>query len=216
MSTVILSAERLFGFYSYTNHSEYVVGNSSSEYEFSGTQLNFLTSQTSVGVGGLAPQLSVSPDAMPRAGADFVVAGGLTIGGSLGYMSGGGEATSTEDGVVTTTKAGDFSMFLLSPHVGYMLTTSPLISLWLRGGVTIFQATSEAADGQADVTLSGTQLTLDPALVLTPVQNVGILVYPAIDFGLTGNWEATTAGTVTTGNYRFTSYGLAAGLSIML
>jgi hypothetical protein len=43
------------------------------------------------------------------------------------------------------------------------------------------------------------------------------LIYPAVDFGLTGNWEDTDgSGNVTTGNYKFTSYGLAAGLTIML
>jgi hypothetical protein len=109
-------------------------------------------------------------------------------------------------------------MYLLAPRVGYLLATSDLITLWLRGGVTIFSGTTEATYG--DMTLeasaSGTQLSLDPALVLTPTDHVGILLYPAIDFGLTGNWETNQAGSVTTGNFKFTSYGLAGGLAIFL
>jgi hypothetical protein len=92
-----------------------------------------------------------------------------------------------------------------------------MLTFWLRGGVTIFSSTYEPPAGGGDSTVTGTQLTLDPALMLTPAEHVGILIYPAVDFGLTGNWEDTDgSGNVTTGNYKFTSYGLAAGLTIML
>jgi hypothetical protein len=64
----------------------------------------------------------------------------------------------------------------------------------------------------SEITAQGTQLSLEPALVLTPVDHFGFSISAVIEQALTGNWESTNDGVVTSENFRASSYGVSAGL----
>jgi len=195
------------GFYFF---KEVVTIDANSEVEQSGTQINFL-----VGTGSQGQ--AFNPATAPRATFDFVIGGGLTLGGALGYMSRSGEVKTTVEGVSVTVDDATYSAVLFNPRVGYMIRTSPMLSIWIKGGLSVYQFKVEEPEIEGDPgfeqTFTGTQLTIDPALVLTPVDHVGILISPVIDQALTGNWELSSDGVSTEENYRWSNYGVSAGLA---
>lgn len=183
------------------------------EAELTGTQTNFLAGNAAMGDG----EDGLNPSAMPRVTFDFVVGTGLTLGGALAAISTSGqveypygETTETEDFNETTG-------FLFAPRIGYLIPTSPSLTIWLKGGITFFGVTVEEPSPDSDtLSYSGTQLSLDPALLFTPVEHVGILVNPIIDVGLSGSWEIEPdSGSTISEDFKHSSYGVAAGLALL-
>jgi hypothetical protein len=210
-SRFVLSAGRLMGFYSWKATISPPSGTTGTDDELSGTQVNLLYGNSTAGDG----DDTINPPAMPRVAFDFVVASGLTLGGSIGYATTSGEyKTDTGDGTSTTFDFSDNSAFFFTPRIGYLIPTSAVLTIWLRGGLAIYSVTSEEPSPSTyKVTYSGTQLALDPMLVFTPVDHVGILLGPALDIAMSGNWEASDSGTSVEGDFRLSSFGVAAGLA---
>jgi len=183
------------------------------EIEASGTQLNLLLGSSTTSSDGAGFPVANS-SSVPRAAFDFILPSGLTLGGALGYYSASGETKTTDSGVSVSQDDPSISGFIASPRLGYLIQTSPLVSIWLRGGITVYGFKVDGLEGLDDQELSiqGTQLTLDPSLVLTPVEHFGILLTPVIDQALTGNWEVKSGGVSVSENFRLSNYGVAAGL----
>lgn len=152
-----LSAERLFGFHWVSTHVDGQGGAPDQD----GTS-------TMVGFGWHYAQLP--PFNQPRAGLDYFITNGLSIGGSLGFFSG----SVNEEG-----RGVDDDGFLLSPRIGYAMPLSRTVSFWPRGGLTYI-----SAGDYSILALSG-----EAAFVFQPHPSWGILLSPTLDLGPFGNVE---------------------------
>ncbi len=208
-SRFVISADRLMGFHSWKAVTKPPEG--SGDQEDSGTMVNLLAGNSSVGgtEGGY-----INPSAVPRAAIDFILGGGFTLGGALGYMTTSGEEKVPDgSGGTTTFDFPDSKALLFSPRVGYLIPSSEVLTIWLRGGLTVYSLSSESSDSSITNSFSGTQISLEPSLVFTPVDHVGLVVSGIADIALTGNWENKQDSDSVTGDFRFSDFGLAAGIA---
>ncbi len=157
-----LSAERLFGY----NHS-------STSYDDADTEVTI--SEFSL-LGGRG---SASNFNFPRAGVDYFVTDGLSIGGSLVFVqvsttldSGGDESDS------------DASALGLAPRIGYATMFSDHFGIWPRGGLMYFSSERD------DIDISGWVFEAEFPLLLAPSNSVAITVGPTLDYALSASAEA--------------------------
>jgi hypothetical protein len=168
-----------------------------------------------------------NPFGAPRIGFDGVLPDGLTLGGSLTYLTSNGErsVSSATDGSTQTQTAPTLSVFTINPRIGVLLEASPVVAVWLRGGVTrtvltgeTSQSTSAAVAETTTGTVSLWNFSLDPQLVVMPVPHVGLTFGAVLDIGLSGQVERSVSGasssttTTVTNDYKASSYGITAGL----
>jgi hypothetical protein len=156
---------------------------------------------------------------IPRIGFDYLPIDGLTVGGSVGFFTASGEIEQEANGVSQTEDTTSFSLFLLSPRVGYAFMFTPVFGIWPRGGITFLSLTSEAADGSPKSSSSRFALTLEVPFVIAPVPHVGFTLAPTLDLGLSGSNEVTTIddmGVETTveNDTTATDIGVQAGLFV--
>lgn len=185
-----------------------------------------------------APGSGFTPYSLPMLSFHYFVAPSISVGGGISYFSGsssdkttvvnGGTSVSTESDGPST------SSFLLAPRVGYNIPVSPRANFWLRGGITYWTSKSETVDTNnqgmmttttTDTTkVSGLSVSLDPMLLLSPVEGVGFMIGPVIDFPLTGSGDRTVktqAGSTTVEQktdvkaLKYTQIGAAAGLAFV-
>ncbi len=152
-----------------------------------------------------------SISATPRAAFDYFVIDGLSLGGSIAYMShapSGGPSLKT---------------FLFSPRVGYAYAFDNTFSIWPRVAFTYshqsFSVQAPNSIGQMTLTnASGhfTQLSLEAMLGISPMKNVAFLAGPLIDIGLGGSRSYTdpVTNTEASSSDKLTSFGLSAGLLV--
>jgi hypothetical protein len=217
----IIAGERLFGI-SAVAGSFTPQGDQS--YSGSATMVNLLWSNPSLNIRG---QSAVNPYAMPMLTFHGVIAGGLTLGGGLGYSTisgnheepdpggGGGKATIDEP---------TRSVFTFAPRVGYLASLSPSFGIWAKGGITFASQAASAKNvcdgtgtcGDVTTTLSGLALDLDPMLVFTPVPHVGILFGPVIDIGLSGTLSSESGGNKVEEDLKISNFGAAAGIALLI
>jgi len=210
--TIMISAERLFGFTSTRITQETGGGEVSAD-------------QTQFGLAlapfGQAPQIYT----LPRLGFDFAVIDGLTLGGSLGFVVGGTGSSATAGGVTTDADGPSFTTFLIAPRIGYVLGLGRTLNLWLRGGFTYFN-TAVHTDTSAlppnntrTQTLWGLSLNLEPTLMIAPFDHVAFTASVLVDLPLAGKQSTErTNGSVTTTTSVDTSVrnlGLVAGVIVM-
>jgi hypothetical protein len=149
-----------------------------------------------------------SPFSTSRVAFDVFPIDGLSLGGSVGYLS-----TTVEDdaGGETTDSA-----FLFGPRVGYLVMFSDLFGIWPRGGFTYLMGEFE------DTTIAGLDvdteyglfaLTAEVPIVLAPAEGFAILLGPTLDLSLTGSAEATSALGSADGDLSVVAFGLQAGLA---
>jgi hypothetical protein len=203
------------------------------EAEASGTMVNLLWSNSSIGSGG-----GTNLFAMPRLSVDGFVGPNVTIGGSVGFISVSGSANASvmSTGVPPTTGTStgrdfpDSTAILFSPRLGAVAMLGERAAFWLRGGITYFHSTTEtkstivttggrSTTSTTTVTTDGTALTLDPVVVLLPADHVGLTLGPVLDIGLGGSSETTQSPAVTTAgspalDVKTSNYGAAAGLLV--
>ncbi len=166
---------------------------------------------------------------IPRVGIDYTIIDNLTIGGSIGYVHVGDSysntTTTTLNGASTTQSvSGDYGSangFIFAPRVGYVLPLGGMLSVWLRGGLTYYNVgTSTPPQNNGNTTVSTTQsgfaLSLDPQLVISPVEHFAFTVGIAADLPLAGthSQDETTNGTTVSTSYtdHFTNLGITVGL----
>jgi hypothetical protein len=186
---------------------------STTELVTSGTDVSFL------GSGGVSNVFGV-----PRVAMDGMFANGLTLGGSISYMVTSGKEDVLLNGEKQSVDDPTRSVFIFAPRIGFVFEASPVVGVWLRGGVSrianSIEAQSISSSGQSSSTLKSTMtvvdLTLDPQLLITPVPHVGITLGAVFDIGVGGNTE-TSSGTATDRyDVKQSSYGVTAGVVAIL
>jgi len=191
--TIMLSAERLFGF-SATHTSLDVPGG----------ELNI--DQKHFGLALSPTMASTNIYLVPRLALDFALVDGLTLGSAAGFAIGdvGGSRTMTS--------------FVLAPRLGYVLGLSKVVGLWLRGGFTYFNVTIRDDPDDDSVTQWGMSLNLEPTLMISPMGNVHFTVGLVVDVPFAGRQSTeTTTGPVTSTTsvrYAVRQIGLLAGLVV--
>lgn len=184
---LIITGERLFG-YSYTS--------TKGPQDSKNVDSNFSLLVPSGGGGDATAYTG------PSVGIHYPVIPQLTVGAQLGLLYAGG---STKQGDVSKDKDSTFA-FYLAPRVGYILGINPGAYIWLRGGVSYFNAST--GDGDQEFTRSGFGVTIDPMFVLTPVNHFGITLGPTVDLPLSGSHKSGD----TSVDHTTTQFGLQFGL----
>jgi hypothetical protein len=162
------------------------------------------------GMGGVgADGQSGAPSLMvPRLALDFFPIEGLSLGGSLIYITQSTEAESdagSADGPTT-------SVFAIHPRVGYAIAFDETFSIWPRGGITYIstkrETTGATAAGDSETSFSGVELTVEALLGISPFENFAIGIGPYLDFPLSGTTESCTGGACGEVDSKLTSYGI--------
>jgi hypothetical protein len=211
----VLSAERLSSVLTWSQSIKQEISNGS--FPSSTATLEAETAGTDVGFLG-AGAFDRNPFSIPRVGFDGIFANGFTLGGSLSYIVSSAETTQP-DGINSSTKRelATQSIFLLSPRVGVLIPTSAQVGIWLRGGITRLNLSSEPGAGSSNSESSVTfwDLSLDPQLVISPVPHIGITIGAALDIGIAGTIDSPTSSSTTSVEPELSasSYGVTAGLA---
>ena len=180
----------------------------------SGVLTNALVANPSYG------QLSdvAAPSMIPRVAFDGIVvgAGGLTLGGAIGYASSTGTRVAMTTPTMTSSDPGRVSV-LVAPRVGYLWSIGRKVTLWLRAGLAYSSTTTKQTDETAaHITreVQHLELAADPALVFSPVRHLGFMVNPFADVGIAGRHrvsvvEADGRQGQNEASYRWSGYGLS-------
>jgi hypothetical protein len=210
---MILSAERLFGVTFSKVREE--------DGDGSGTQT---TSRTNVALFWPPLSLLTSPYEIPRLAFDVVAASGLTLGGSVGFISGTGTTKSEPANGAIGSERDDptITVLAIAPRLGFALPLSARFAFWPRAGVTYYSFKSESTGAGVNrtttkTTSNGLGLDLEPIFVFSPVSNFGITIGPIVDFPLSGSrsTERTPLGqqpAPADDKLKFTNYGGTVGL----
>jgi hypothetical protein len=134
---------------------------------------------------------NVSPVTEPRIGVDYKLATGVTFGSAFGLLSASGEISEVSSGVTTTTQTDDVSGFILAPRLGYIHTMSGSVSVWLRGGISMYSVTQSDPLGDNKVVTSGSNLTIDPQVLVSATRNFAVALGLVVDLPISGSYEYT-------------------------
>jgi len=194
-----ITAENLFGF-----TMERVGTEGPNNTENSGTATNFgLFHRTTVYRG-------------PWVGGHYFVIPSLSIGATIGLLSEGGSATSTNSsGTTITQDTPSRFTFVAIPKVGYALMLTDMLGFWFRGGPGLFTSTrSGPDDDDASVNQQFWFLSVDALFVIAPVRNFGFFVGPQANFSFAGSQSTTNNNTGTTVSWdsNFRSFSIDAGM----
>jgi hypothetical protein len=203
----IFSADRLVPVLSFTGN-KVTSDNPNSSISTTGSGLSLLWGNNSV-FGGVAANGAVVGFSgggnstfytTPRVGFDYVLIPNLTIGGDLFvFFTLGTTETSTRNNVSTNVVVPSANAFGLAPRVGYIFGISPLLSFWLRGGLSYYHGGTSIQDANCNNQNDTTSLNLfgldiDPQLVISPAPHFSFTAGPAVDIGFAGSASATNPG----------------------
>jgi hypothetical protein len=216
----IISADRLFALFAYTNNKVSPDNVSNADLTISGTSVGIIGGNSAVGLGGGGTSLGATNGTfynVPRFGFDYSVINNLTVGGeAIVFFSLGGSAHQNPNSNSTDLPSGN--ILGIAPRVGYVLGINDLLSFWLRGGLHFYAAQVNSVGGMAGCTPPSSTahvfgLDINPQLIITPAQHFGIMVGPTFDWGFVGG-ASTPAGCSQTNNFSYTSlnFGLTSGL----
>jgi hypothetical protein len=119
-------------------------------------------------------------------------------------------------------------MLLVTPRIGVVIPTHGKVAFWLRGGINYYSlsATQESDDPSFDLKTeteeTGSALSLDPMLVISPLPHTAILLGAVLDIPLGGDastkFTGADAPTDEDQNYdlSFGNYGVVGGLALFL
>jgi hypothetical protein len=134
-----------------------------------------------------------SPFDVPRIAFDYLAFEHFSIGGSLGYAS------------VDADRDNDYSMFLISPRVGYLYSFGKVVAIWPRGGFTYH--TLNFDNGFDD---KGFALTLECPFTFSPATHFAFHVGPTFDIDMFGSRDV--AGPLEKVDHTYRAFGVNAGL----
>jgi hypothetical protein len=164
-----------------------------------------------VGGGVTVPK----PYNVPRIGFDYAVVNGFTLGGAIGYLGNWNSTETIQPGVTNAVDGPKTDVLLLSPRAGYVLDLAHSVALWLRGGFTYWSISVDPRDASGRTFgANGFALTLEPQLVLSPIDHVGISLAFDADIPLSGSFKTTFGGVTTSQNTSVTNVGITAGLLV--
>jgi hypothetical protein len=176
----IISADRLFQLFAYDNWSYADFQNQGNGVKSSTTSVN--ESSLSILYGNTATQVERFYT-VPRAGFDYVIVPNVTLGGNLIAVFSLGGSTKQEtdftDGTNRTFSQDNPSIvgFGIAPRAGYVLNLSDMFSLWLRGGISWYTASTKSTTGNGNVHITDNVnqfgFDLEPQLVFHPIPHVG-------------------------------------------
>jgi hypothetical protein len=155
---------------------------------------------------------AASTYSFPRIGLDYFVADSVSIGMAIGMFTLSGSQETELMGQSSEQDLNDILGFLFAPRVGYAFAFSESAAIWPRAGITFVTASSDDPDTDATGSMNRLALSLDVPFVLSPAPHVGILLGPAIDFGVTGSNSIESGGMSTDVDVTSTDFGLHAGL----
>lgn len=155
-----------------------------------------------------------TPSQLPRFALDYVIFSGLTVGGSLAFVT---RSFSEDDLTVAPVgTAQDGSTFFAGARAGYAFPFDETFGVWPRVGLSYALATASAdvSDG-AGRTFELSQksyyfdLNLEALAVISPIEHIAIMVGPYLDVGLGGKNKVKQDGKeVDSRNAYLTSFGL--------
>jgi hypothetical protein len=151
---------------------------------------------TAFGIGGV----NVNPYTAPRLGIDYLLDGGLTLGGglSVGRFS---LSTKTVNGSTTTTQdTGSLFIYTLTPRVGYRIPVSPSVDITPRGGLTLAGGSVSSGGSNADSAgVFALALSGEGVLAYRATRSFNFLFGAGIDYTITASASQTNAnGTTST------------------
>jgi hypothetical protein len=198
---MILTADRLFPLFSYTNVSvTRTQGNTTLTSSDSGSSMVLLI--------GTEPQVS-SIHTIPRAAFDFTIIDRLTLGGTvaLGFGLGGSSKRESFNGNTTVTAETDSptrTIFGIGPRVGYILPLGEVVGFWFRGGISYYSDVTKdtfSPGNNPNVTVTRKQsdhvlsLDLDPQLMIVPIPHFFFHVGPIVNIPMTGGRRTESGNT---------------------
>src|SRR5262249_47216936 len=120
--TLVISAERLFGF----SANEVTTATQNGDVSTSRTDFGLLWGSTT------------NVYMIPRVGVDYLVIDGLSVGASLGFFVSSNDA-GTVNGITSVQTSGPTSTrFLIAPRAGWVHGLGGRLGIWLRGGLTYY------------------------------------------------------------------------------
>jgi hypothetical protein len=207
---IILSADRLMGFFDYTSTKvKDPTGQQSDSINYASFSLlqNPLGAAYAANPGSASGVAVIAPYNAPRLSFDYTVIPHVTVGGSFVVFFTPG-ANETEKSCASgmgcvTASSGTTSatLFGFAPRGGYILGINRLLSIWPRGGVSIYSlhlstplngGTGTGPSGNTSSTYTQFMVNLEPMVVLTPATHVGITAGPVVDIPVVGGVKTTT------------------------
>jgi hypothetical protein len=205
---IILSADRLMPLLSYTQDKTTDNNQNPTQTNYyDSTQLSLFWGSTSIsgdaqGLGNNGGGAVPNVYTVPRLGFDYVLLPHLTLGGNAVFFATLGSGTNQCNGGQCnnpTIGNGSSNVFGIVPRVGYVIGLSPVFSVWLRGGIHYYhehtsfphvlpQCNNRVDSDDANLEVFG--LTLDPQLVIAPVNHFAIVAGPTVDWGFAGGVSA--------------------------
>lgn len=163
-----------------------------------------ITSFALLGNGTFPPDDSRSMFFMPRVGFDYFIIDGLSLGGSLTFIS---ISDNDED------SANDFTVtnFLFAPRVGYAYMFGDVVGIWPRGGISYVHGSVDPDQGGGSSS-HYFAFEVDVPLVIAPVKNFGITVGPLFDVTLGGSQTERLPPPDHTRDASLVMFGLSAGI----
>jgi hypothetical protein len=128
---------------------------------------------------GWRGQRAPTPFDAPRFAFDIFVIDSLSVGGAIGYV----QYNDEEDPGDGDT---DYTDFIFSPRVGYVIMFTDKFGFWPRGGFT-YHSSSVDPDGPGETSESGFAFTAEAMFVWTPVEHFGFGFGPTLDIDFTGS-----------------------------
>ncbi len=150
-----------------------------------------------------------SPSVTPRAAFDYFVIDGLSLGGSISYMSHAPSGGASQ------------KLFMISPRVGYAYAFDSTFSLWGRGAFdyshlsySVPAINASGSSTTASASTNFTQVTLEAMLGISPMKHVAFLAGPYVDIGVGGSrsMKDPVTNKDVSASDKLTSYGLTAAI----
>jgi hypothetical protein len=209
---LIFSADRLFPLVGYSqNKLTDNNANPSQTTTYSSSQISLLWGSTSVsgdvgtyggivGVfngGALGNGASTNVYTVPRLGFDYVIAPHLTLGGNVVFFTTAGSSQNQCDGTNCQTQGdGTGDVIGIAPRIGYVIGLSPMLSLWIRGGLHYYHehmsiptqvggCNNRSDSNNVSAEVGG--LDFDPQFVISPVPHFAFIAGPTVDWGFAGS-----------------------------
>jgi len=130
--------------------------------------------------------------AVPRAGTDFALDNGITVGASVAFMKQFPSSRQPSRGVDATSDVAYVSALTFAPRGGYFLAASSTVSIWFKGGLTFSsferQWFTACGDSQTTHARKSAVVSLDllPELVILPAPQLGLTIGPLLSVPLAG------------------------------
>ncbi len=149
----------------------------------------------------------------PWVGAHYFVIPNLSIGATLGFVTGGGSTTQTTRGTSVTSDMDSTFTFIVLPKVGYYLALTNMLGFWFRGGPGFYRTSTSDANNDSGNARGFGFLSVDALFTVTPVNYFGFYVGPQGNLSFAGSYSVTNnQGATVSWDSSFRSFSIDAGI----